>query len=262
MKTFPGTLLVAALLFTALPGPAGAQDLTLSINEGRVTLIAQNVPVSRILAEWARIGQSTILNGEKLTGPPVTLHFENQPERDVLEVLLGSASGYIVAPRSVAMANASAFDRILIMPTSRPPAVSAAVPPQFSRPPMQPPVPIQPDIDDDPAEPVMPVGMQPQPNPNMPVMPPGEMNQPAGFPTPGQPTDADDATATRHAGARTGRPGDVPVSSGRQAPWGRWRGKLVPDSSRRLPQEAGPRRPFLLSATPAPSTTKVESQGS
>lgn len=193
MKTFPCTLLAATLAVALMPGQASAQDLKLAIDNGRVTLIAENVPVSRILAEWARVGQATVLNGEKLTGPPVTLHFENHPEREVLEVLLRSASGYIVAPRPTMLANASAFDRILIMPTSRAPAVSAAPPPQFNRPPT-PPIPIQPDFDEQPNDPVMPPGMQqPPPNPNMPpdmpmTMPvPGQPQAPTTQPRPGMP---------------------------------------------------------------------------
>jgi hypothetical protein len=182
MKILPGLLLAAVLVVTPA-APAAAQDLQLSMRDGRVTLIADNVPVSRILAEWARIGQTTVLNGDKLTGPPVTLHFDNQPERDVLEVLLRSAAGYVVAPREVAMANAAVFDRVLIMPTSRAPAVSAAPPPQFNRPPT-PPVPIQPDMDDErPNDPVMPPGMNPNmPNPNVP-----NPNVPMTQPVPGMP---------------------------------------------------------------------------
>jgi hypothetical protein len=181
MKILPGLLL--AVLVATPAAPAAAQDLQLSMRDGRVTLIADNVPVSRILAEWARIGQATVLNGDKLIGPPVTLHFENQPERDVLEVLLRSAAGYVVAPREVAMANAAVFDRVLIMPTSRAPTVSAAPPPQFNRPPT-PPVPIQPDMDDErPNDPVMPPGMNPNmPNPNMP-----NPNVPMTQPVPGMP---------------------------------------------------------------------------
>jgi hypothetical protein len=196
MKTMPGLLLAAALV-VAPAAPAPAQDLQLSMRDGRVTLIANNVPVSRILAEWARVGQATVLNGEKLTGPPLTLHFENQPERDVLEVLLRSAAGYIVAPRQVSMADAAVFDRILIMPTSRAPAVSAAPPPQFRPPPTQP-VQIQPAVDDEPPnDPVMPPGAMPsgmQPNmpgmqPNMPGMQPNvpNPNVPMTQPVPGMP---------------------------------------------------------------------------
>jgi hypothetical protein len=198
MKTFPGLLLAAVLIVTPA-APAAAQDLQLSMRDGRVTLIADNVPVSRILAEWARVGQATVLNGEKLTGPPVTLHFENHPERDVLDVLLRSAAGYIVAPRQVSMANAAVFDRVLILPTSRAPAVSAAPPPQFiNRPP--PPVQIQPAVDDEPPnDPVMPPGMPPgmapgtmqpnMPNPNVPMTQPvpGMPQMPTTQPRPGMP---------------------------------------------------------------------------
>jgi hypothetical protein len=188
MKTIPG-LLMAAVLVVAPAAPAAAQDLQLSMRDGRVTLIANNVPVSRILAEWARVGQATVLNGEKMTGPPLTLHFENQPERDVLEVLLRSAAGYIVAPRQISMADAAVFDRILIMPTSRAPAVSAAPPPQF-RPPPAPPVQIQPAVDDEPPnDPVMPPGMPPGMQPNMPGMQPNvpNPNVPTTQPVPGMP---------------------------------------------------------------------------
>lgn len=192
MKLILGTLAVALVLAGA-PGTASAQqDLQLSIQDGRVTLIAQNVPVSRILAEWGRIGQSTVVNGDKVVGPPVTLHFENQPEADVLGVLLRSASGYIVASRATMMANASVFDRILVMPPSRAPAVPAmAAPPQFNRQP--PPVQIEPDMEEAPHDPVMPPGMQAPPNmpmtQPMPAMAqPGVHPAPMTQPRPGMPT--------------------------------------------------------------------------
>jgi hypothetical protein len=196
MKKILGTLAVAVLVAIA-PGRASAQqDLQLTINDGRATLIAQNVPVSRILAEWARIGQATVVNGEKIVGPPVTLHFENQPESEVLQALLRSVSGYVVAPRATAMANASAYDRILILPTSRAPAVSAVAPPQFNRQP--PPVQIEPDVDEAPNDPVLPPGMQPPMPPNMPQnvpltqprpgMPDPQQQVPMTQPRPGMPT--------------------------------------------------------------------------
>lgn len=151
MKTMLGSAFAAVLTVLAA-SPAQAGELKLSLNDGRVTLIAVDVPVRQILAEWARIGKTTIVNGEKLMGGPVTLHLEDRPEREVLDILLRAASGYIVASRPVGMANASAYDRILIMPTSRPPAMSAASQaPPFNRPAPQP---IQPDVDDDPVEPV------------------------------------------------------------------------------------------------------------
>src|SRR6185436_904030 len=90
--------------------PAVAGELKLTLADGRATLIAQDVPLRQILAEWARIGKTNIVNGDKLTGPPVTLQLVDRPEREVLEVLLRSASGYIAAPRLVSLAGASVFE--------------------------------------------------------------------------------------------------------------------------------------------------------
>jgi hypothetical protein len=206
MKTIVRRALVALALL-ALPALAQAGELKLTIDNGRVTLIAQEVPLRQILAEWARIGQTTIVNGDKLTGPPLTLQLVDQPEREVLDVLLRVASGYIVAPRQVAVANASAFDRILIMPTSRPPAMSAsAPPPAFNRPPQ--PQPIQPDMDDEPAEPTMPPGMGQPGNPNA--------NVPMTQPMPGMPTPANPA-----APMTAPRPGMLPgPPAGQPNPYG------------------------------------------
>jgi hypothetical protein len=213
MKTSLGLLFAAAFAVTST-APAAAQDLQLSMRDGRVTLIAENVPVSRILAEWARIGQATVLNGDKLTGPPVTLHFENQPERDVLDVLLRSASGYIVAPRQVAMANASVFDRVLIMPTSRPPGrfgrAAASVQPAAPRPSRSSRI-----IDDDPAE--RPGDASGRDAAGCDAGSDAARHDAAEHAQPERPndaadarhaTDADDAAAARHAGSGPG-PGGV-----------------------------------------------------
>ena len=45
---------------------------------GRVTLVAKDVTVREILAEWARVGQTRIVNAEKLTGGPVTLELDGR----------------------------------------------------------------------------------------------------------------------------------------------------------------------------------------
>ncbi len=170
--------------------PASAGELKLTMQGGRVTIIADNVPLRQILQEWARVGQTKIVNGDKMTGPAITLQLVDAPERDALDILLRSASGYIAAPRPVPVANAAFYDRVTIMPTSRAPAVTAtaaAPTPTFQRPP-------QPTDDND--EPInvgmpqqpqgLPVngqfpGMQPQP-PN--AMPP--VNQPGQLPAAGQ----------------------------------------------------------------------------
>lgn len=124
------------VLFAALTAgvatPAAAGELKLSMANGRVTLIAHEVPLRQILAEWARIGQTRIVNADKLVGPPVTLQLVDQPEGAVLEILLRSAAGYMAAPRPAGDPGTSVYDRILILATSRAPAVTSTPPPPFA----------------------------------------------------------------------------------------------------------------------------------
>lgn len=127
-----------AAVAVGFAGPASAGDLKLTMANGRVTLVADNVPLRQILQEWARIGQANIVNGDKLANPMMTLQLVDAPERDVLDILLRSAAGYIAAPRPTMVANAATFDRVTIMATSRAPAATASVAqsvPTFQRPP-------------------------------------------------------------------------------------------------------------------------------
>lgn len=156
-----------AALASGLASPAVAGELKLSMQDGRVTIMADNVPLRQILQEWARIGHAKIVNADKLSGPAVTLQLVNVTEKEALDILLRSASGYIAAPRPVAVAGAAMYDRVTILATSRPPAATAGnvAPPTFQRPPM--PV----DVDDEPIN----VAMPPMNNPvagQFPGMPP------------------------------------------------------------------------------------------
>jgi hypothetical protein len=167
-------VLLALALAAAISPSASAGELKLSIGNGRVTLIAQDVPLRQILAEWSRVGQTRFVNAEKLAGPPLTLQLVDVPEQQALDIVLHSASGYMAAPRPAGTLGASLYDRIMILATSRPPAVSAsATPAPFARPPFQQ---VQPQpADDDDGE----------PGDQGPVPPPGVM--PAGMPQPGMP---------------------------------------------------------------------------
>jgi hypothetical protein len=173
-----------AALACGLSHQAAAGELKLSMQDGRVTLVADNVPLGKILQEWARIGQAKIVNGEKLSGPALTLQLINVSEREALDILLRSASGYIAAPRPVALAGAAMYDRVTIMATSRPPAATAnnVAPPTFQRPPM--PV----DVDDEPINVAMPQPMGIPVNGQFPGMPPqGVPGSPNVPPTQSQP---------------------------------------------------------------------------
>src|SRR5713226_8376790 len=82
-----------------LASPARA-DIALTIDNGRVTLVAKDATIPQILAEWARVGQTRIVNAERLTGPPVTLELNGVPEETALGILLRSASGYLLGLRA------------------------------------------------------------------------------------------------------------------------------------------------------------------
>jgi hypothetical protein len=122
---------LAIALLAAAAAPATAGDVKLSIANGRVTLIARDATVREILAEWARVGQTRIVNGEKLAGPPVTIELTDVPEAQALDTVLRSAAGYVMAPRSAGSTGSSVYDRILILASSRPPAVTASAPAPF-----------------------------------------------------------------------------------------------------------------------------------
>jgi hypothetical protein len=130
-------LLLACSGATALAG-----DLTLEIKDGRVTLVADNVTVRQILAEWARVGQTRIVNGDRVTGGPLSLRLDGVPEGRALDTLLRGVAGYMAAPRPADQVSASVYDRILILPTSSAPPAAATPAQRQTAPFPQPPAPV------------------------------------------------------------------------------------------------------------------------
>jgi len=132
---------VASLLVVS---PATA-DVQLTMQNGRVSLVAKDVTVRQILTEWARVGHTKIVNVERIPGGLVSLELRNVPEMQALDILLRSVSGYLAAPRAVDAADLSRFDRIVVMPTSAAPRAPVTAgtqapvfqPPQFNQPPQQ-----------------------------------------------------------------------------------------------------------------------------
>lgn len=120
------TIIVAALLL-AYSGSASAQGLKLEFKEGKVSIDAAAVPVRTILGEWARLGGTKVVGAERIAGTPLTIHLEDVPEAQALEIVLRNVAGYMAAPRQAASLGASTYDRILVMPTSSaPPAAASA----------------------------------------------------------------------------------------------------------------------------------------
>jgi hypothetical protein len=143
---------VAASLLAVSPAAA---DVQLTMQNGRVSLVAKDVTVRQILTEWARVGQTKIVNLERIPGGLVSLELRNMPETQALDILLRSVSGYLAAPRPIEAANLSQFDRIVVMATSAAPRAPVTgspqaptfQPPQFNQPP-------QPDDEPDDVRPV------------------------------------------------------------------------------------------------------------
>ena len=104
------------------------RGLTLSVRDGLVSLDAQDVTVRQILTEWARVGKTRIVNVERITGGPITLKLDAVPEKQALDIILRSIPGYMAMPRPTQVADASLYDRILIMATTT--AVAALRPQQ------------------------------------------------------------------------------------------------------------------------------------
>jgi hypothetical protein len=146
---------LALVLFAVLATPAGAQGLRLRFHDGLVTLTAQNTPLRTILAEWARLGGTTVVNAERVTSGPLTLELNAVPEAQALAVLLRNVSGYMAATRAAGTPGASVYDRILILPTSSaprnpPPGPAGRVGGAFPRAVAPPPPPVQPDPEETP----------------------------------------------------------------------------------------------------------------
>jgi hypothetical protein len=127
---------LCATLMLAHAAVASAQTVTLEFLDGRVNLSAQNAPIRVILAEWARLGGTRIVNGDRVTGAPVTLELKNHPERDALDIVLRGVPGYMITARQTAAAGSSHFDRIMVLPVAtqaRPTSSVAAFTPPMPR---------------------------------------------------------------------------------------------------------------------------------
>lgn len=125
----PSIETIAFSVFLSLAaGSTAFADVQVSIRDGQVSIVARGATAGQILAEWARVGRTQVVNVEQAPRDLMTIELRNVSEEQALDVVLRRASGYVAAPRAVAVANASRFDRILVMPPSvaRPAANASA----------------------------------------------------------------------------------------------------------------------------------------
>ena len=71
MKALKIAAIVAFVSATA--GSAAFADVQLTLQNGRVSIVAKDATVRQILTEWARVGKTQILNVDKIPGAPLTL---------------------------------------------------------------------------------------------------------------------------------------------------------------------------------------------
>ena len=76
---------LAAGLLVLTAAAASAQQVQLTISNGRVSLFARDATLRQILTEWSRVGQTKIVNLERIPGGPLTLQLVDQPEDQALE---------------------------------------------------------------------------------------------------------------------------------------------------------------------------------
>jgi len=114
-----------AVAFALGAAPASA-DVRVTMRDGRVTVVAKDATLRQILAEWARVGQARIVNGEQVAGGPITIELTDLPERQALDILMRSVGGYFAAPRPTALPNAAFYDRIIVLPAAAPRSTSVS----------------------------------------------------------------------------------------------------------------------------------------
>ena len=79
---------VAGLLAAALTAPAAAASgFELSMNNGRVTIRAQDARITDILAEWGRVGNTAIIDADELVDQTVTIELVDVPEAKAMAEL-------------------------------------------------------------------------------------------------------------------------------------------------------------------------------
>ena len=157
------TSLVAVLLLSASTAFA---EVKVTMHDGRVSVVAKDATLRQILTEWARVGQTKIVNVERIPGGPMTIELTNMPEQQALDLLLRSVSGFMTAARHVPVANLSQYDRIVVMPTSAAPRQAMAPQPStptFAQPQFTPP-PVDDDVEDERPAPNVPMPNVAYPN--------------------------------------------------------------------------------------------------
>ena len=127
-----GHIVIAGAVLSLVAASPAAADVQITMQGGKVSIVAKDATLRQIMAEWARVGQTKVVNVDRIPGGPMTIELQGVPEDRALEILMRSLSGYLAAPRPVPSPTLSKFDRIVVMPTvaaARQPAGAASATP-------------------------------------------------------------------------------------------------------------------------------------
>ena len=97
-------VVAAAALLLGVPARSDARQLkgvAITFARGRVSLAADGVPVSDVLAEWARVGKTEIIGAELVDKRLVTVKLSDVSEDGALEAILGPSYGFVEMIRRV-----------------------------------------------------------------------------------------------------------------------------------------------------------------
>jgi hypothetical protein len=122
VRTIARVVLLIGLLGMMTVAAIGGPRVQLTIRDGRVWLTTDGATAGEILAEWARVGQTTIVNGERVPSGPLTLQLDGALEADALDIVLRSAGGFVAIDREaasqIARPSLSRYARVVVVPTS------------------------------------------------------------------------------------------------------------------------------------------------
>jgi hypothetical protein len=122
VRTIARVVILAGLLGMMTVAAMGGPRVQLTIRDGRVWLNTDGATAGEILAEWARVGQTSIANGERVQSGPLTLQLDGALEADALDIVLRSAGGFVAVDRApgaqLAAPSLSRYARVVVVPGS------------------------------------------------------------------------------------------------------------------------------------------------
>lgn len=108
--------ILAAVGVAAVAAPLLATgEIRISMDGGRVTVIATEARLADVLAEWTRVGATRFVGSEAIGEETITLHLVDADEEEAIRLLLHAAAGFVAASRPAGGSGASRFDRVTIL---------------------------------------------------------------------------------------------------------------------------------------------------